>query len=89
MSLTRVDLPGPGHPADADEAAQGQFDVDVLEVVLAGAPDGEPAVARLRRIAETAVVLHVADTTRWVAKAEGGACEEPTRDACSSEPGQP
>ena len=46
MSLTSVDLPEPDTPVTATKQAERELDVDVLEVVLAGAPDDEPLVAR-------------------------------------------
>ena len=47
MSPTSELLPEPLDARDADEQAQGKGDVDVLEVVVPGAADGEqPAVGR-------------------------------------------
>ena len=41
MSLTSVDLPDPDTPVTAHEHAERELDVDVLEVVLAGAAHDE------------------------------------------------
>src|SRR5450759_2345753 len=40
-------LATPAHPGDDDEAPEGEPDVEVLEVVLPGAANHEPRVARL------------------------------------------
>ena len=48
MSLTSVDLPEPLTPGDRDEAAERERDVDVAQVVLAGALDNEFAAVRTR-----------------------------------------
>ena len=39
-------LPRSGHPGNADEEAEGQRHVDVLQVVLAGPDDAKPVAAR-------------------------------------------
>ena len=44
MSLTSVDLPEPDTPGHRHHAAEREVDVDVLEVVLTGAPHGEHAL---------------------------------------------
>ena len=58
MSLTSVDLPEPETPVTATKQPSGKRDVDVLEVVLAGAVDGQLA-ARVggRRMAGTGIDL--------------------------------
>ena len=48
MSLTSVDLPDPETPVTATKQPEREADVDVLEVVLAGAVDGELAARRRR-----------------------------------------
>ena len=45
--MTSVDLPEPGHAGDRDEAPERQVDVDVGQVVLAGAADAQPLLAGL------------------------------------------
>jgi hypothetical protein len=44
VSNARLDLPEPGQPGDHDELVARDVDVDVLEVVLAGAADGDLVV---------------------------------------------
>ena len=39
-------LPAATHPGDGHEAAEGELDVDVVEVVLPGASHGDPVVTR-------------------------------------------
>ena len=46
MSLTSVDLSAPAHTV-TDEDAERELDVDVLEVVLAGASNRDPRLTRL------------------------------------------
>ena len=48
MSLTSVDLPEPETPVTATNSPSGNDDVDVLQVVLAGAVDGQLAAGRPR-----------------------------------------
>ena len=47
MSLTSVDLPEPDTPVTATKQPSGKSTSMFLQVVLAGAPDREPLVARL------------------------------------------
>jgi hypothetical protein len=49
MSLTSVDLPEPETPVTATKQPSGNDDVDVLQVVLAGADDGQLATGRSGR----------------------------------------
>ena len=51
MSRTSVLLPLPLTPVIDDEAAERDLDVDVAQVVLARALDGEPLVRRRRAAA--------------------------------------
>ena len=46
MSRTSVDLPEPDTPVTVMKQPERELDVDVLQVVLAGAPDDEPLLAR-------------------------------------------
>ena len=48
MSLTSVDLPEPDTPVTATNSPSGNADVDVLQVVLVGAVDGELAALGAR-----------------------------------------
>ena len=48
MSLTRVDLPEPDTPVTATRLPSGNDDVDPVQVVLAGADDGDLAALLLR-----------------------------------------
>ena len=46
MSLTSVDLPEPDTPVTATNSPSGNDDVDVAQVVLPGAEDGQLAARR-------------------------------------------